>query len=225
MVNWPPVFSLSHSWNSTEKQNKKQERKIKAIKSQGGKMIVTGADQRLQQLFWRWKIEEVGFPGSHKDGHSWNSTEGIFWKSEPICPIDPPKPLRTGKYQVLHKTGKARCWRQRSGVKVYTQSHWNPSSHPSSQLHTVQEETLDLRTPGCAETQGWECRIIGVCVRNCGMPGLAEAIIRVCISSWLGARVTTTAPCLAASVVQRKNWPELPSVSWVSGTKLPPFHF
>ena len=88
-----------------------------------------------------------------------------------------------------------------------------------------QEETLDLRTPGCAESQGWECRIIGVCITNCGMPGLAEAIIRVCISSWLGARMTTTAPCLAASVVQRKNWPEFPSVSWVLGTKLPPFHF
>ena len=134
-----------------------------------------------------------------------------------------PKPLRTGKHQVLHETEEARCWQQGSRVKVCTQNRWNPSSHPSSHLHIVQE-TLDLRTPGCAETQGWEW-IIRVCIRNCGTPGLAEAMLRVCISSWLGTRMATTVCHLAASVVQRKNWAELPSVSCILGTRVPPFHF
>lgn len=44
-------------------------------------------------------------------------------------------------------------------------------------------------------------------------PGLAEAMLRVCISSWLGARMAITALRLAASVVKRKKWQKLPPVS------------
>ena len=40
MVNWPPVFSHLTP-ETSQKQNEKQERKTKAIKSQGGKMVVT----------------------------------------------------------------------------------------------------------------------------------------------------------------------------------------
>lgn len=88
------------------------------------------------------------------------------------------------------------------GQSLYTESVDSQFSI-SFHLRTVQGQTLDLRTPGSTETPGWKCG--RVCVRNCGTLSLAEAMLRVCISAWSGARMATTVPRSAASGINRKN--------------------
>lgn len=108
---------------------------------------------------------------------------------------------------MLHKTGEARFWQKDSKVKVCTQS-LDPQFSSIFPTHSPKGD------PGLEDTS--LCRDPGLRVGNStNLYKKLGFLAWDSLSSWLGARMATTALYLEASEVQRKKWPELPSMNWI----------
>lgn len=58
----------------------KKTKENRAIESEGEKIVDKWADQRFQQISYRWKMNKVGFPDSHRQAQSKLPQKGYFGK-------------------------------------------------------------------------------------------------------------------------------------------------
>lgn len=149
-------------------------------------MVMTRANQGLQQLFKKWKTDEVGLPDSHREGCSLNCYRRDIVEKWAITSSRPPRNSKFENTGVAEDRDEASFRQWGNWFKVCTQNHWISGSSISPSLCIVWGETLDLETPGSGESQGWKQGSTSLYIRNCGTPSLTEAmcIEFVCPLGW-----------------------------------------